>query len=464
MIKNQHFRISLMLIICQLLLFLPKYSPAQKYVSGHFEYQFMQGAGFTYKIDLLLYVHSDSLMPDSVKICPGSGYLCSKKIGLSETKAVGNNILLYRYSTFHTYPGPFFYTLHYLDSSSFRSALNLPNKIPYYLDARIVATDFSWPKANTSATLYDKPPVLVQKGKPFAYNICAEDYDSPYHFVGNDLLFEWLLKDSSHFIPQGVQLNERSGEVTWENPTIEGVYDFSIKVTERKNGMNCGYIVKNIVLQVVDSLNTDPVFQYIQNWQTDTAGYYVYHLQPNQNLQLFFSYKDSQADSIGIYAYSETFNMAGPATFTHIVGNTHYGLFEWTPDATHIRQHPYLLYFIAFSELPDGTVYHHYITVMLYVNAPLSAAVDSTIEEKYNAVKVYPNPTNDYLNIAWEAEFDFPIELKISDVSGRIIVHQTLKYQTGNTTLDVSSLANGIYTIQLLNNKTNVYEKFCKQQ
>lgn len=77
---------------------------------------------------------------------------------------------------------------------------------------------------------------------------------------------------------------------------------------------------------------------------------------------------------------------------------------------------------------------------------------------------VFPNPANDYLNIAWEAEFDFPIELKISDVSGRIIVHQTLKYQTGNTTLDVSSLANGIYTIQLLNNKTNVYEKFCKQQ
>ncbi|MBV6461620.1 MAG: hypothetical protein HJHJAOHD_01750 [Flavobacteriales bacterium] len=77
---------------------------------------------------------------------------------------------------------------------------------------------------------------------------------------------------------------------------------------------------------------------------------------------------------------------------------------------------------------------------------------------------VYPNPTNDYLNIAWEAEFDFPIELKISDVSGRIIVHQTLKYQTGNTTLDVSSLANGIYTIQLVNNKINMYEKFSKQR
>ncbi|MBV6460073.1 MAG: hypothetical protein HJHJAOHD_00173 [Flavobacteriales bacterium] len=94
-------------------------------------------------------------------------------------------------------------------------------------------------------------------------------------------------------------------------------------------------------------------------------------------------------------------------------------------------------------------------------SAPLAVKEDKPIPDGF---RIYPNPSNEYLNIVWNEELAYPFELKISDMSGRIVLNKTIQNNEGITTVDVSSFANGIYTIQLLNNKTNVYEKFCKQQ
>jgi hypothetical protein len=79
-------------------------------------------------------------------------------------------------------------------------------------------------------------------------------------------------------------------------------------------------------------------------------------------------------------------------------------------------------------------------------------------------LRIYPNPANNLLTIKWSEELAYPVELRISDVSGRIVLNKTLHTNTGNNTIDVSSFADGIYTIQLRNNKNNWYEKFCKQR
>jgi len=437
--NKQNVIVIINFITLYLLSFLPELCYAQKYYSGHFEYTHYYN--FTYRLDLLLCVHADSLMPDTVSINPGHGDM--KKIPLADTKTTGNNSLLYRYSTFHTFSSWGIYTLQYMDSSSHRYGINMPNPVPFFIEGEVGISPFF---TNNSAVLNDKPLVIVRKNNPFTYNACAVDYTELNYITGNDLLFEWLITNNSYFIPQGMSLNEKSGEITWENPDSIGLYNFSIKITERKQNVTVGYIVKNIVFCVVDSLLTEPVFNYMQNWQKNSNGYYEYRLKPDENLQLFFSYSDTQADSIFIDSYSETYGINNPATFTNIVSNNiHYGMFDWTPDYAHIRAHPYLLYFIAGSMLPDSTLYHHYITVMIYVEAPLNAETNNY--DVKPSLHIYPNPSVGLLNIQIKENTEGYINLLNS--LGSLIKQWKINPDEQLMQIDIESFAPGLYFLQV---------------
>jgi hypothetical protein len=63
--------------------------------------------------------------------------------------------------------------------------------------------------------------------------------------------------------------------------------------------------------------------------------------------------------------------------------------------------------------------------------------------EKFNAL-VYPNPANDFINIAFEGTFNGSISL--IDVSGRVILKE--KSSSVSTKLDVSKIPSGMYIIQ----------------
>ena len=68
----------------------------------------------------------------------------------------------------------------------------------------------------------------------------------------------------------------------------------------------------------------------------------------------------------------------------------------------------------------------------------------------------YPNPANDYLNVTFPEKFD----LKIYDLTGRIVLHSDENY------LDISELNPGIYTIHLKdeNSKLIKVDKLIKSQ
>ena len=88
-------------------------------------------------------------------------------------------------------------------------------------------------------------------------------------------------------------------------------------------------------------------------------------------------------------------------------------------------------------------------------NVSTLATNENNLTENY--VKVYPNPTTDFLKIsgtdAWKS-------VKILDASGRLIIEiKDLK----NNKIDVSSLSKGTYQLILLNENTNLSTKFIKK-
>lgn len=75
-------------------------------------------------------------------------------------------------------------------------------------------------------------------------------------------------------------------------------------------------------------------------------------------------------------------------------------------------------------------------------------------------VKMYPNPTNDLINIDFNLAELSQIEIKIIDMSGRVvksILSNSVKGMN-HKEINLNELANGIYHVQLLENSKNIYQ------
>jgi subtilisin family serine protease len=80
----------------------------------------------------------------------------------------------------------------------------------------------------------------------------------------------------------------------------------------------------------------------------------------------------------------------------------------------------------------------------------------TSIEElsKFSTTSVYPNPTNEYLNIQF-SDFYENIQLEIYDLTGRLHIRQKVNSigQDETKVLNISNLANGVYALKIYDNE-----------
>ena len=67
----------------------------------------------------------------------------------------------------------------------------------------------------------------------------------------------------------------------------------------------------------------------------------------------------------------------------------------------------------------------------------------------------YPNPTSGLLNLKTDNAGDFPYQLKMYDIRGRLIKSQILK--NNNSKIDITNQARGVYLLQLVKTGKQVY-------
>ena len=90
-----------------------------------------------------------------------------------------------------------------------------------------------------------------------------------------------------------------------------------------------------------------------------------------------------------------------------------------------------------------------------------STATLSLSENSVNRVKLYPNPTSRTLNLSFNRSFT-NLTYDIIDISGKVLIMNDLNH-VRNTTIDVSSLQNGLYFIRLKTEANDVFLKFIKR-
>ena len=77
-------------------------------------------------------------------------------------------------------------------------------------------------------------------------------------------------------------------------------------------------------------------------------------------------------------------------------------------------------------------------------NGPVEAVVGLAAEAQAPAIRLYPNPASHLVTFEWLGEA--PTMAVLRDAQGRTCRQMTL--MPGNTVLDVSDLAYGLYTLQ----------------
>ncbi len=92
-----------------------------------------------------------------------------------------------------------------------------------------------------------------------------------------------------------------------------------------------------------------------------------------------------------------------------------------------------------------------------YYIAVLEEEVLTTNEvDKNNTLKIYPNPTSDFINIVTKEKIN---NIEIYDSTGRKIISEL----NSNNRIDVRKLINGVYYIRVTTDKNNLTSKFIKK-
>ena len=106
-------------------------------------------------------------------------------------------------------------------------------------------------------------PAIACVNKPYCYNPLAYDLDDDslsYELVAQvGLDAVPVVMPSIYMFPDDVgggnlTINEETGTVCWNNPMMQERFNFTIKITEWRNGVSIGSVLRDVQLTVKSKL------------------------------------------------------------------------------------------------------------------------------------------------------------------------------------------------------------------
>ncbi|HLU85755.1 MAG TPA: S8 family serine peptidase [Vicingaceae bacterium] len=110
-----------------------------------------------------------------------------------------------------------------------------------------------------------------------------------------------------------------------------------------------------------------------------------------------------------------------------------------------------------------GTLQNGKQAYSLIISGTNEKAILSTEKVIIENLKIYPNPTNAYLNISGDLQALSNASFQIFDISGKKIKDIALNFDSDNTTIDVSTLQTGTYILTISKGEVKQSYKFIKK-
>lgn len=115
--------------------------------------------------------------------------------------------------------------------------------------------------------------------------------------------------------------------------------------------------------------------------------------------------------------------------------------------------HQYMVRAMQYDTTTSGSYENLSYGIFTSVNHTFIAGIDDFIIEELFDIRSFPNPSNGAFELRFSSLKEQAIQVRLSDISGRVHLTEKHKTQTGinNIHFKLESLANGIYFIRLVN-------------
>jgi hypothetical protein len=304
------------------------------------------------------------------------------------TANIGNGVE--RYVFIDTITFPFSGKFKAFASNCCRNAaiLNLPNpgSNSLWLDVDIYADP-----SNSSPVFLNEPITVAQLNQPFSYNPLPFDADGdslswqldiPMDILSGTTLGTpipgYVLPPSDTLVP--FSIDPLTGEITFL-PNVAGNFQVSVKAIEWRNGLQIGYIRRDMQLIVVPSGNTPVVVQVNTTVQRTTAN----PIYVNVGETLTFTMTSYNLDPGAVTVVpggTALLNTAAVVSFNGLVNNQFITTINWAPAPSEVKSTPYYLSFRIGDQYGPFVFYNDYTFRILVSNSTTGVSEVSAQTEK----------------------------------------------------------------------------------
>lgn len=316
--------------------------------SGEITYRHIEGYTYEFTVTTCTKTSSEADR-DELELFWGDGTLDTiPRVDIEFFTTFDSQKNIYKFT--HTYAGPGVYTVSMEDPNRNAGVINIVSSVdkPFCIKTELVISPFLG-NNNNSLILEDCPcPELACVNQKWCYNTGAYDPD------GDSLAYELIpckgegcldmdipsIYQYPHEIAGGtLEIDPVTGTLCWDSPQFQGEYNIAIKISEYRNGIYIGSVIRDMQVTVSTCNNVAPIIDIVK----DTC------IEANTILNENFEANDADNDLIDFTATGSVFNdPVDPATFAPINGlGQSTGTFNWVPGCDDVREAPYNVVFTA---------------------------------------------------------------------------------------------------------------------
>ena len=347
-----------------LALFFSLTSYATHIKAGEFSARRLSNSALEYEITLTLYYNTNNtnVDPSTVNINFGDGStLATVTRNPNPGINIGNNTTKNIFTTTHTYNGASTYIISMQEINRNSNIYNIAlgnSQVPFYVELQLKINPLV---GLNSSPIMTVPPIdFGAVGKIFTHNPGAYDPD------GDSLSYEFITPQfdvnapilgynspaapvfggqSTLGGPAFITLNPSTGDIVWNTPSGYGTapryYNIAIKITEWRFGRAIGYIVRDMQVEIEQTLNNPPKLVMPK----DTC------IEAGTFLRTAVSASDPDiGNPVKLEAFGQTFELVSPSsksTFPVVSGINPSSLYSWQTRCSDVRSQPYQVVFKA---------------------------------------------------------------------------------------------------------------------
>ena len=260
---------------------------------------------------------------------------------LPNTVVVPGRIIKRTWTARHTFLGPGDYTISVSDRNRNGGVENISNSsaVPFYVETVLRVFPISG-IYNDSPDLLNDPIDDACLGSTFIHNPGAvdPDGDSLAYSISESFGINGNIASGFTFPPatNRIYVDELTGDLIWENPAQTGIYNVAIKISEYRNGVFLGSVLRDLQIQVYAGCNNVPPSVSLNRFVCGEAG---------SNISVPIQGFDQDNDLVTLSYTGEIFesSIVGDTAFVNrgVPGNPTSDLLVWNTSCDDIRVNPY---------------------------------------------------------------------------------------------------------------------------